>query len=134
MLTFVIDRYLNITIQSNHGPYHFYDHNFGTDISKEMWLEFIKHYRTGTNFTLMSTQNQSQYVKSESIIINETGVDFVNKTFKGEIHDSYKYSMQLDNFIDLFEKHLKIRSEEVVLSDIEVKNNMNLLNAILNKN
>jgi hypothetical protein len=133
MLTFVIDRNLNICIQSNHGPYHFYDHNFGTDITKEMWMEFIKNYRSRSNFTLKSTKNQNQYVDSKSIIINEIGINFVTKTFKGETHDSYIYNQSLNDFIDLFEKHLKIRSEEIVLSDLEIKQNNDALFAMMKK-
>jgi hypothetical protein len=133
MLTFVIDSNLNICIQSNHSPYHFYDHNFGTDITKEMWKEFIKNYRSRRNFTMKSTQNQKQYVNSTSIIINEGGIDFVIKTFKGEINDRYKYGQELDNFIDVFEKHLKIRTEEVILSDLQKQENIDILSAMMKK-
>jgi len=80
-------------------------------VTKEMWIEFFHQYRTRGNYTVKSSLNQPQYVTNVTMIVNDSGIDLVTKTVKGDTMQKYEYNASLDQFVQNLEQHFLVRTQ-----------------------
>jgi len=113
MLTFMFAPHNSIIIQSNKGPYYHYEYNFNADVTKEMWVEFFRQYRTRGKYLLKSSLNQSPNV-IVFIVLTETSMDLITQTIKGETRQKYEYDASLDQFMQNLEQHFLVRTQEII--------------------